>query len=435
MNRKTMVVGGAALSCFVIAIVLIRYEGERFRAEVRNTADTSVRDGMKEAAGHAAVKAVDRAADRIEGAIEKASELPGRVIGGIKNGIVGEKENDPRKDSTDTDDNDASKSEPSTSAGGEDVQGSGRIAPSSADAPSDSDRSSATPNENGSTADDSQPGGRENASITEVAHKQPDSDGKKNEPSRQPNIGGAFGSLFDLGNEIVQQADNIGQDYMKLSVQEKNKLGAQIHDQFKRKLKISNDPKNARRLEKLARPFLKHVKNDGTVYRFFVVDEDNINAVTHIGGYVYFYRGLMDLLQSDQRIQFVLGHEIAHGELEHASRGMTYASRANDVAGDLGANISAVAYQLLTQGYSDDEEFDADVWSCRVMMKEGGTRADAIDSLATMLKYEKQQGRGSGRESSNSDGNPVADAIDGHFRSHPSTQERIDRLMQFSPEN
>ena len=243
-----------------------------------------------------------------------------------------------------------------------------------------------------------------------------------------------FGSLFDLGNEVVKQADRIGQNFMQLSVEEENEIGDQVHKHYRQDLNLSTNPQDSKRLEQLAQPFLKHIEKDGTVYKFYVIDDEHINAFTHIGGHVYFFRGLLKLLESDQRIQFVLGHEIAHGELGHVGKGMAYAARVGQLGGPFGANVAQIVHQSLTQGYSDDDEFDSDEWSCRTMIKEGGSRADVVDSLGVLLKYDKQQAGTPESDSQNDDaGDDLSKEIDGHFRSHPSPQERIDRILNNFP--
>lgn len=410
MNKQTilLVLGGAIF--LVLIMMFIRMEGERFREQVKETADTSVRDGMNEAAENAAEKVVDRAADRIEGALNR---IPGNIFG------------------ADTEQEEADDSEGKES-------------------PEDSESTKADNDKQGESSDSKST----DATVPSESKPEQSTDGKekKDEPSDSPSTeksgkssgkkekkkkGGGFGigSIFDLGNEVVKQADRVGQEFVKLTVEEENEIGDQIHDHYRRELKISTNPEDSKRLKNLAQPFLKHIEDDGTVYSFYVVEDKHINAFTHIGGHVYFFRGLLDLLQTDQRIQFVLGHEIAHGELEHSVKGMAYSARAGQLGGSFGADMVGTVHQTLTQGYSDDEEFDADEWSCRKMIEEGGTRADVVDSLGMLLKYEKQRDQKSGADSKTDDGDDgLSREIDGHFRSHPSTQERIDRILNQFPE-
>src|SRR5690348_3227112 len=44
-------------------------------------------------------------------------------------------------------------------------------------------------------------------------------------------------------------------------------------------------------------------------FKFFVLDDDEVNAFTPGGGYVYIHRGLMNYLNSEAELAAVLGHE------------------------------------------------------------------------------------------------------------------------------
>ena len=52
-------------------------------------------------------------------------------------------------------------------------------------------------------------------------------------------------------------------------------------------------------------------------FKFFVLDDDEVNAFTPGGGYVYIHRGLMNYLGSEAELAGVLGHEIGHDVARH----------------------------------------------------------------------------------------------------------------------
>src|SRR5438105_6351457 len=55
-------------------------------------------------------------------------------------------------------------------------------------------------------------------------------------------------------------------------------------------------------------------------FKFFVLDDDEINAFTTGGGYVYVHRGLLTYLNSEAELAAVLGHEIEHDVARHPAR-------------------------------------------------------------------------------------------------------------------
>lgn len=65
-------------------------------------------------------------------------------------------------------------------------------------------------------------------------------------------------------------------------------------------------------------------KRDVYKYNVEIINDDNtLNAFALPGGPIYIYSGLLKYLDSEAALAGVLGHEIAHAELRHASTRMT----------------------------------------------------------------------------------------------------------------
>ena len=58
-------------------------------------------------------------------------------------------------------------------------------------------------------------------------------------------------------------------------------------------------------------------------YQVEILDQDILNAFALPGGFIYIYTGLLNYLDSEAALAGVLGHEIAHAELRHATQRMT----------------------------------------------------------------------------------------------------------------
>jgi predicted Zn-dependent protease len=60
---------------------------------------------------------------------------------------------------------------------------------------------------------------------------------------------------------------------------------------------------------------------DEFVWEIHLIDNDTVlNAFAAPGGYIYVYTGLIKYLNTEDHFEGVLGHEIAHADLRHASR-------------------------------------------------------------------------------------------------------------------
>lgn len=108
---------------------------------------------------------------------------------------------------------------------------------------------------------------------------------------------------------------------------------------------------------------------------FAVIEDDSVNAFAMPGGKVAFYRGILDLMDSEDEIATVMGHEVGHVVARHSAErysqriaagvGMTAVMVAleagdvnfrNQIAGILGAGVT---FGLILP-YSRQHEYEAD---------------------------------------------------------------------------
>jgi predicted Zn-dependent protease len=65
---------------------------------------------------------------------------------------------------------------------------------------------------------------------------------------------------------------------------------------------------------------IKGEENRPWEYKFSVIDKNEINAFALPGGPIYFFSGLIDIMDSEDELAAVLAHEIAHVRREHWAR-------------------------------------------------------------------------------------------------------------------
>lgn len=241
-----------------------------------------------------------------------------------------------------------------------------------------------------------------------------------------------IGGLFDLGTSLAQTADEVGQEIFGLTAKEQKEIGARLHRKLKAKHGLQQDNTKFARIEKLAAPFQKKMKRKDVALSFHILDLDEVNAFSHVGGHIYFNRGLLKIIESDAELQFVIGHEIAHLELGHCEKLLTYAVRAkglgDELGGALGAEaaeaIAGLAYQTLSAGYSEEQEFACDKWSYHAMRKAGRTHAQTTAMARKFVEHEKTEPD----EKPKDPIDRVAREVDHHFRTHPPAKNRLEAL-------
>ena len=179
----------------------------------------------------------------------------------------------------------------------------------------------------------------------------------------------------------------------------------------------------------LASPRIEH--KDVFNYKMEIIDDDStLNAFALPGGYVYVYTGLIRYLTSSAALAGVLGHEIAHAELRHATQRMTayygVSILLNIVLGENPSQIEEIAANLfvglgfLANSRSDEEQ--ADEYSVNYL------KDTRFYPGGVMFFFEEM--RDDGLISSN------ADAIVTFLSTHPdpidriaSTQQRLQELQ------
>lgn len=239
--------------------------------------------------------------------------------------------------------------------------------------------------------------------------------------------GDLFGELLKAGREITRSIDIAVQETLQLDAHEERELGDQIHRLIASRQPLIKDNDLDKRLERVAEPFLSQRHRKDIEYTFHVIDDPEVNAFAHLGGFIYVNRGLLDFVNNQDELAFVLGHEIAHVDLRHCAQQMTYSARASQVAGETGANLVQLAYHTIALGYSEDKEFEADAWSYQMM---GSAKPDAIQFLARLANHYGE--RDPNVETSTSAIDVVTREIDGHFATHPPTQLRIAALKRIA---
>ncbi len=182
------------------------------------------------------------------------------------------------------------------------------------------------------------------------------------------------------------------------------------------------------RAEEAAEPFLPKRQRKEIEYRFFILDSDAVNAFSIPGGNVYISRGLFNLIGTDEdyALEFAIGHEIAHVDLEHAIECLRMPGMKEWPRG----TMFKLFLVILPFGYVVNEkvnqEFAADDWVWNKMTQIGRSRREILAFLQKLEGYSREHGFPGGRVPPRP-GRDIS-PVENHYRAQVSARERLKHL-------
>jgi len=160
-------------------------------------------------------------------------------------------------------------------------------------------------------------------------------------------------------------------------------------------------------------------------YKFhYVPDETLVNAFALPGGHVFIGQGMIRLMQTEDELASVLGHEVEHIDNYHCVERYQLKAR---VHGLPLAELLVLPIELFQAGYNKEQELEADRDGTYLAVLAGYSPQGAIRLFETFQRLHRQYVLKA--ESPDQELSQVAIAgIEGYFRSHPLPEERVNQL-------
>jgi predicted Zn-dependent protease len=162
-------------------------------------------------------------------------------------------------------------------------------------------------------------------------------------------------------------------------------------------------------------------------YRFhYIPNLDFVNAFALPGGHVYMGAGLLALMDSEDELAAILGHEIEHIDHYHCAERVQTEQRLRKIP--LG-ELVAIPTALFEAGYSKDQELEADREGTRLAVWAGYSPLGAERMFETFDRLYQEYVRRA--QSPQEELSRVAiQTLEGYFRSHPLPSERIEQIRK-----
>jgi predicted Zn-dependent protease len=231
--------------------------------------------------------------------------------------------------------------------------------------------------------------------------------------------------LLVLGGGCAMNPVSGRPELVLVSRAQEQELGEEESRRVADEMGLVDSPALRAYVEQIGHRLAKHAPGGDTNYSFRIVDVQEPNAFALPGGYVYASRGLLALMNSEDELAGVMGHEIGHVAARHAVRRITRAAPIGILSG-VGAAVTGIVSPMLGQAvggigsmagalvlapYSRGQESEADRVGQTMAAAAGWDPEGIAHALHTLEREESLQG---GRERAMS-----------FFATHPPLPERV----------
>lgn len=192
-------------------------------------------------------------------------------------------------------------------------------------------------------------------------------------------------------------------------------MGREAAQEYERTAPVDGDPVLAERVRRIGNRLIAVGDTPLYPFEFHEVDTNEMNAFSLPGGFIYFFRGLAQLMPGDDALAFVLAHEISHVTQRHGIRQMEKSLAIGSLLNyTLGAGTASGVLELaIDMHYSRKDEAEADRLGLIRMAQAGFDPAQAVEAMAVIARIDTAEHH-----------------IPAFLRDHPLTASRIAALRR-----
>ena len=201
-----------------------------------------------------------------------------------------------------------------------------------------------------------------------------------------------------------------------------DKLESALATSFSSMSKFSDnsDPESQQRLERILSELLAHYPKKDKKFQIHLTKQDEVNAFAFPGNNIVIFSGLLEKLDDDKELAFVIGHELGHylnhDHLRGLGQGAIFMAIMASLRGNDPGGVISKSVGLFGLRYSRRQESTADLFSLDLLRKCYGSDQGAISAIEKLGIY----GQKGGLEISST---------------HPSIKRRIRTLKDYSVPN
>jgi predicted Zn-dependent protease len=232
----------------------------------------------------------------------------------------------------------------------------------------------------------------------------------------------ASGSVFLSGCATEYNLVTDQEEKYYYSTDKEITIGLSMARQIEKEYKLAGDPLMQERVRAIGGRVVAVSDRKDIDYSFKVLDDEEVNAVSLPGGFVYVNKGLIELVSSDDQLAAVIAHEVGHIVARHSIKKLQalmgyqffrLATIPVDNSGGLTATAD-MAFTELLLGYGREDELLADRLGTRYAKAAGYQPHGMIEFLEKMQETNRRK--------------PLRPKS--YFKTHPYVPDRIRVVKQ-----
>lgn len=205
-------------------------------------------------------------------------------------------------------------------------------------------------------------------------------------------LAGVFGAALIAAPIGCSYNETLGRNQLLFVSQgQMAQLASSAWTDLKQAEPLSTDPRYTSRVNRVAPKIIRAAGGNPAEWEVQVFQSDQLNAFALPGGKIGIYTGILDLMENDDQIAAVMGHEVAHVNFNHSGErySQTAATQTGlSIGGAVlgGSQVGSTAMQALGLGaqvgvilpFSRKHELEADKFGVRYMHRAGYDAYEAV---------------------------------------------------------
>ncbi len=206
---------------------------------------------------------------------------------------------------------------------------------------------------------------------------------------------------------------NYALDYFPISIERESEVGDSLYQEMIKEEKLVKYHPQRAILDRVVSRLTPHVTRKGIRYRTHILDDSEmINAFAIAGGHIFITSKMLNWVESEDELAFVLAHEIAHIDDKHSVRKVQKILLGEEYFGEYGLMAANIGL-ILSQPLGQIDEYTADRLGAALMVKAGYDPRKGLKFFEKMAQFEEY------------------DDFEKMMRSHPYSSERHHCLSDF----